>query len=196
MAYDRKQDEGCEQVAPPGGSLVDYRLELGRVFVPVGPARTCVVLDPSRAEVVRAWADAVIPRRDERPAASEVGAAEYIDATVFAAPRLRALLLEGVDQVERAARECHGQPFTSCDAATRTGLLRVLEAADGRVGECFAMVQTLTYEAYYAHPRVLAVLRAETGWDSRSAVEGGPLAPFDQGLLARVRALPPRYREV
>jgi len=196
MAYDRKQDEGRERVAPPAGDLVDYRLELGRVFVPVGPAWACVVLDPARVETLRAWASAVIPRRGERAAASEVGAAEYIDATVFEAPRLRALLLEGVDGVERAALERHGRPFADCDAATRVDLLRALEAAGGRGGECFAMVQTLTYEAYYAHPRVLAMLRAETGWDSRSSIEGGSLAPFDQGLLARVRALPPRYREV
>ena len=62
--------------------------------------------------------------------------------------------------------------------------------------ERVAMIRELTYEAYYAHPRVLDVLEAETGWRYEEAFSGGEMGPFDEGLLERMRSVPPRYRRV
>ena len=77
---------------------------------------------PDRAEVLRAWVSALIPARGERPAAGEVGAAEYVDATVFLTPRLRGVLLDGIDTVDQlAVRNCAGRRFAEA----------TLERADG-----------------------------------------------------------------
>ncbi len=192
MVYDRKQDD--QYVAAPGGSPIDLRLELGRVFVPVGAPRACAILDTARAGIMRAWVDALIPRQGDRPSAAEVEAVEYIDANVLQAPRLRALLLNGIDTVERFAVERYGRSFAACDAPARVEALRAIEQAGWRGADCFAMVQVLTYEAYYAHPGPLAVLQRDTGWNARAAVTGSAMQPFDQELLTRVRTLPPLYR--
>jgi hypothetical protein len=191
MAYDRSQ-RGHDVVTVSGGRP-DYRLEVGRAYVPVGEVREFMVLDPNRAATLRAWTDALIPRRGDRPAAGEIGAAEYIDATVFKAPRLRALLLTGIDIVESLAMERQGRPFTECAATDQITLLNEFELADW--DGIFKMVQAFTYEAYYAHPEVLAILEKEIGWGGSAPMAGSPMQPFDEDLLARVKTLPALYWE-
>jgi hypothetical protein len=58
------------------------------------------------------------------------------------------------------------------------------------------MVRDLTYEAYYAHPRVLEALERVTGWRYETAIAGAEMEPFDERLLERMRTAPPRYRKV
>jgi hypothetical protein len=137
---------------------------------------------------------ALIPAAGERPAAGDVGAAEYIDATVFLTPRLRGVLLDGIDTVDRLASEIVGERFTATGPAEQADILRDFEANDPL--DAFPMVRDLTYEAYYAHPRVLDVLQRETGWRYETAISGGELEPFDEELLARMKSVPPRYKKV
>ena len=192
MAYDRRAEE--PERPQSAGSMLDYRRELGKVFVPLDEAHDFVILDPDRAAALRAWTAALIPARGARPAADEVGAAEYIDATAFLAPRIRAGLLAAIDALEREARARFETLFTACPGERQTCLLQ--ELASSRHQDVFAMVRELTYEAYYAHPRVLAVLADETGWRYEEAFSGGEMEPFDEGLLERMRAIAPHYRHV
>jgi hypothetical protein len=192
MAYDRRAEE--PELPQPAGAMLDYRRELGKVFVPLDEAHDFVILDPDRAAALRAWTAALIPARGERPAADEVGAAEYIDATAFQAPRIRAALLAAIDALDGEARQLHRTTFAGCTQEEQTRLLRALETSRWR--DVFAMVRELTYEAYYAHPRVLAILADETGWQSEAAFSGGTLEPFDERLLERMRPIAPHYRHV
>jgi len=192
MAYDWRKEE--YEVTRPGRTRIDYRQEIGRAQIPIGIEREFAVLDADRAEALRSWVSALIPARGERPAAGEVGAAEYVDATVFLTPRLRGVLLDGIDMIERLAQKRIGRRFAEADPTEQTEVLRIFEANDPL--DAFAMVRDLTYEAYYAHPRVLDVLERETGWRYDVAFSGGELEPFDEDLLARMKALPPRWRKV
>ena len=191
MAYDWRKEE--YEVTRPGRTRIDYRQEIGRALIPIGIERGFVVLDVDRAEALRAWVSALIPARGERPAAGEVGAAEYVDATVFLTPRLRGVLLDGIDSVEQLAQKLVGRRFAEADPSERTEVLRAFEANDPL--DAFPMVRDLTYEAYYAHPRVLDVLERETGWRYEVAFSGGELEPFDEGLLARMRTVPAAWRK-
>jgi hypothetical protein len=192
MAYDRRAAE-TEPSRPPDTTF-DYRRELGRVFVPPNVARDFVILDAERAATLRAWTAALIPPRDARPAADEIGAAEYIDATLFLAPRLRAPLLSALDALDREAHHHAQTTFSACNAETQSNLLRQLEASRHR--DVFAMIRELTYEAYYTHPHVLDALAAETGWQYETAFSGAAMEPFDERLLERMRTITPRYRQV
>jgi hypothetical protein len=191
MAYDWRKEE--YEVTRPGRTRIDYRQEIGRSHIPIGIEHGFVVLDVARAEALRAWVSALIPARGERPAAGEVCAAEYIDATVFLTPRLRGVLLDGIDTVEQLAQKLVGRRFAEADPSERTEVLRAFEAKDPL--DAFPMVRDLTYEAYYAHPRVLDVLERETGWRYEVAFSGGELEPFDEGMLARMRSVPARWRK-
>jgi gluconate 2-dehydrogenase subunit 3-like protein len=189
LAYDRKQ--GGHSVAQ--ANRPDYRLEIGRAEVPVGGPRGFRVLDPARAATLTAWVAALIPARSARPAAAGVGAAEYVDATVFLVPSLRPALLQAIDQLERSAQAELHKPFSECGARECERLLREFEAVDAT--DAFNMVRDFTYEAYYGHPLVLAALEKETGWNSTSPTQGSDMEPFDASRLERVRRLPPRWRK-
>ena len=58
------------------------------------------------------------------------------------------------------------------------------------------MINDFTYEAYYGHHDVLESLEATSGWKGLGPMKGAPMKPFDPSLLARVKALPPRWRKV
>jgi hypothetical protein len=190
VAYDRKQ--GGHQVAQ--ANRPDYRLEVGRAEVPVGEARGFSILDPDRAATLRAWVASLIPASGSRPDAADVGAAEYIDATVLKVPALRPSLLQAIDRIERLAVARAQRAFIQCSPDERERLLREFEADDPT--DAFNMVRDFTYEAYYGHPRVLAALEADTGWDSSSATGGSPMSEFDSSHLGRVLSLPSRWRRV
>ena len=189
LAYDRKQ--GGHSVAQ--ANRPDYRLEIGRAEVPVGEARGFAVLDPGRAGTLKAWVATLIPARGARPDAADVGAAEYVDATVFLVPALRPALMQAIDAVERAASTRLRKPFAECSSEEREELLREFEAVDA--SDAFNMVRDFAYEAYYGHPRVLAALERETGWSSTSPTKGSLMKPFDASRLERVRKLPARWRK-
>jgi hypothetical protein len=189
LAYDRKQ--GGHRVAQ--ASRPDYRLEIGRAEVAVGATRSFSILDGARAATLRAWVATLIPASGSRPDAAEVGAAEYVDATVFLVPALRPVLLQAIDQVELIATSKAGMAFTECGGDERELLLREFEAGDD--SDAFNMVRDFTYEAYYGHPRVLEALEADTGWSSTAPTGGSSMKPFDSSRLDRVRSLPSHWRK-
>ena len=191
MAYDRRQTDVVLPQEEARGGYRDYRLEVGRTHVPIGVRRGFELLDPLRAAVLTAWVECLIPARGSRPSAAEVGAAEYVDATVRGASSLREPLLKVVDRLQELAGETS---FPEAGLEERTRLVRELEREDRSGG--FDMVRDFTYEAYYAHPLVLAALKREVGWDGVAPTTGSEMSGFDEALLARVRTLPPRYREV
>ena len=190
MAYDRKQ--GGHQIAQ--ANRPDYRLEVGQAEVPVGEARGFAILDAARAATLRAWSATLIPAGAGRPDAGEVGAAEYIDATVHKVPALRQGLLHALDALERMAAAMAQRSFAQCTIDERERLLREFQAADDT--DAFNMISDFTYEAYYGHPKVLAALEAKTRWRGTAPMTGSAMEPFDATQLDRVKTLPPHYRVV
>src|SRR5215217_9183889 len=120
MAYDWRKEE--YEVTRPGRTRIDYRQEIGRSHVPIGVEREFAVVDPDRAAVLRAWVSALIPARGERPAASDIGAAEYVDATIFLTPRLRGVLLDAIDTVDQIAQEQAGCRFATATSSQQTAV--------------------------------------------------------------------------
>ena len=166
---------------------------VGTAEIPVGDPRGFRVLDASRAAALQAWVGTLIPAWGPRPAADAVGAAEYIDATVFMVPALRPALLQAIDLLEGVARANGGKSFAGSTPEAREASLREFDSIDP--SDAFNMVRDFTYEAYYGHPRVLAALESETGWSATSSTAGSVMRPFDASRLERVRSLPARWRK-
>ena len=196
MAYDRRQTDAVIPQDGRSGQYRDYRLEVGHSYVPVGVPRGFQLLDGERAAALRAWVQCLIPAHEGRPSADDVGAAEYIDATVEKTSILRETLLRVIDRLQALAADAGdgAVDFVSADPDARVRAVRALELEDRSGG--FDMVRDLTYEAYYANPMVLAVLQRDLAWDGLAPTRGSDMDPFDEGLLQRVKTLPPRYREV
>jgi Gluconate 2-dehydrogenase subunit 3 len=152
----------------------------------------CTLLDPARVRLLTCWCAELIPAAPGRPSAADAGAAEYAERVCSSDPSLRDDLTRAVDQLDADARSRHGRRFPDCTGAQRTESLRALEAAGPAL---FGLVQALVYEAYYSASPVLDALERATGWRSANTLTGSAMEPFDEGLLDRVRSLPPAYRE-
>jgi Gluconate 2-dehydrogenase subunit 3 len=177
------------------GPASDLRSLLGQAYVSPEAARaTCSVLDRGRARTLSAWLDELIPATGEWPSASSTDAVGYIDATAARVPAIRPALLQAVDALEATALARFDTAFAELAHDQRYELLTGLEADNPR--GAFDLVLELTYEAYYRDLRVLDVLERRTGFSMRRTMEGWDMEPFDERLLERVRALPPRVRSV
>jgi hypothetical protein len=193
MAFDKSK--------PPGEAILGetpeaaYSLEFGKTYVAPEEEVPAVSLNEAQGRVLAAWADRLIPAEGRWPAAGAVGAGVYADNAASRSPLQRAMLLRAVELVERQAQDHHGEGFAACTDSQRDAILTDLEGDDDDA-VLFDMVLELLFEGYYRAAPVLAVVEARTGFKVMGPVEGVELEAFDESLLARVKGLPPRGREV
>lgn len=73
----------------------------------------------------------------------------------------------------------------------------ILLGIEGANPDRFGLVVTAAYNAYYTHSGIRDLIERLTGYPNRPPQpEGYPLEPFDEGLLADVRARGPIWRQV
>jgi hypothetical protein len=135
--------------------------------------------------------DEIIPEGAGMPSASAVGGLEYIERLVQQVPSLKGVLEEAAAKLDAASHQRLSRGFLRLARSERVQILSDLEGQAGP--EAFGSLRDAVYEAYYTNPRVWTLI----GYDPAPTSRPGPrMKPFDEGLLARVKALPNRYREV
>ena len=88
------------------------------------------------------------------------------------------------------SKKNHRKQFASLASEQRVEILRAYERQSP---EEFAALRDLVYEAYYTQPRVWRLI----GYELHPTNESGPhVKPFDEAVLAQVKKMPRRYREV
>jgi hypothetical protein len=152
------------------------------------------VLDADQRAVLEAWSERLIPGDAFWPSAGTVGTAAYVESVMARSSGTHAAVARALAGIEEAAQRKYGRGFAACAADEQDEVLASLR--DGPLGPTHQAVLEFTYEDYYRAPSVTAVMLQRTGFDSSLPVTGSPMEPFDDGLLDRVRTLPPRYREV
>lgn len=129
--------------------------------------------------------DELVPARPDGrlPGAGTLGLAAAVDRSLRATPPLRAMVLEGLAELDAAARARDPQGFAGLSAVARVDVLQM---------QGFVLPLTLqVYAAYYAHPRVLEAL----GHEARPPhPHGHEMPPDDFALLDAVRGRR-RYRD-
>ena len=130
---------------------------------------------------LRAAVDRIIPGRGKMPAASSVGAVQYLEA----------LSAREKDIHQRLAKVIAALGPTFADSSVNEQLtaLETLEKADP---PSFAALRDVVYEAYYTNPKIWALIGYSFRRGDRKTA---PLEDFDTKLLARVQQLPRLYRE-
>jgi hypothetical protein len=109
------------------------RWALGRKLhtqLAAGPAGRA--LGAEQMELVRALADAILPRTDT-PGALEVGAPEFVDLLLaeWYPEEERKQLLAGLDALDAKCREIQGKPFAELEAAGRATFLATVDKENG-----------------------------------------------------------------
>jgi hypothetical protein len=125
------------------------------------------------------------PSADGRlPGAGQVGLDGAIEQALRGMPELRAMIADGLAELERHADSAHGATFAALSSPDKVQLLNQ---------QAFVLPLTFqTYVAYYQHPRVTAAL----GLAQRPPhPEGYAMEPNDPSLLEPVRRRDKMYRE-
>jgi hypothetical protein len=156
----------------------------------LGEAATAPLLDAPQRTLLSAFADEIIPATDGMPAASEIGAAAYIERVAATDASIAASIRDAVASIQRRTGAARAEAFDRLLSPARVALLQAMEKEEG---DRFRAARDLVYEAYYTNPLVWKRI----GYDFiASDASGPPLEPFEEALLQRVRALPQLYRAI
>jgi hypothetical protein len=165
-------------------------------------AQSSVLSDAPR-NLLRAAADEIIPATDGLPAATQVGAVEYIEVLLGKLPEIQKQVQAALTRIEEIAGSRFKRPFDQLTSAQRLRILQAFEKESARrsAGESlyqagnnlFATLRDLVYEGYYTSPKAWPQL----GYEFHATNHKGPeMKPFDEAILAQVRKRPKNYREV
>jgi hypothetical protein len=135
--------------------------ELVQVAKPYVPQ----VLKPEQMEWVATLVDVIIPRTDT-PGASDAGVPVFIDRALSRDAEAKTLFLEGMIQLDEAARNKHGSAFAALNLERQTEMLTAIEAdAASPSGRFFKQVKDLTIDGYYTSKPGLTV---ELDWHANT----------------------------
>ncbi len=182
-------------------------LSVGELWAEVEKAGDMVTQSTSLSEahrkLLRAAADEIIPAADGYPAATQVGAADYIEVLLGKVPDLQKQMQSALARLKALTKARFKQPFDQLNSAQRVRLLQAFEKESAKRGageslyaaggNLFATLRDLVYEGYYTSPQVWPQLGYEFHPTSR---KGPAMEPFDEAILANVRKRPKNYREV
>jgi hypothetical protein len=168
-----------------------------------GAAAQSAVLSDAQGKLLRAAADEIIPAADGAAAASQVGAAEYIEVLLSKLPDFQKQVQAALTRIEEISLARFKRSFDQLAPNQRVRALQAFEkeSAQRSAGESlyqagnnlFATLRDLVYEGYYTSPKVWPQL----GYEFHATNHRGPeMKPFDESILAQVRKRPKNYREV
>jgi hypothetical protein len=147
-------------------------------------------LSSTQRATLRAAMDEIIPAVDDMPSASAVGGVEYVSRVAHQDAAIRKSIVASLAGLEGLAKKVKGKPFSLLTRAERVDTLRAYEKLSPKG---FVTLRDFTYEAYYTEPRVWKLI----GYELHPTNEAGPrIKPFDESVLAQVKKMPRRYREV
>jgi hypothetical protein len=152
--------------------------------------KTAGELSVAQRATLRAAMDEIIPAVDDMPAASAVGGVEYVARVAREDAAIRRSITESLAGLEALSKKLKAKPFSTLTSAQR---IETLKAYERQTPEAFVTLRDFTYEAYYTEPRVWKLI----GYELHPTNEAGPrVKPFDESVLAQVKKMPKRYREV
>jgi gluconate 2-dehydrogenase subunit 3-like protein len=177
-------------IAMTGAARAGLGAVAARARVVRGETPSSVGLDSRDRDVLRAAADEIIPANEGMPAASEVGAAEYLDRLAREDSGLKRQLARSLSSLEELSRRAFKKSFSELSRDDRVSVLKDLEGQPA--SDSFALLRDFVYEAYYTQPKVWKLI----GYELYPTNQSGPaMKPFDQTVLAHVRKRPKLYRE-
>lgn len=133
--------------------------------------------------------DIIIPASDGMPSASEAGGLRYLTALMQKNPGIATEIRQCLLLLDETGTSLYKKPFGELSREQQTGALTRLEA---QKPVSFATLRDYVYESYYTQPAVWKLI----GYEFYPTDHPGPhMQPFDDSVLAPVRAMRKHYRE-
>jgi Gluconate 2-dehydrogenase subunit 3 len=121
-------------------------------------------LQPDEFRTLRILCDLIIPADEHSPAASEGGAAEYIDLLAGSNHRLALIFRGGLAWLNARSQTLYGAPFAEASAEKQTELLETIAYRDRSKPELkygivfFDWARRMTLDAFYTSKAGIADL--------------------------------------
>jgi hypothetical protein len=125
----------------------------------VGRAQTSAAktyLTPAQSAILAAAADRILPRTDT-PGAADVGVPAFIDLLYgeFMTPAEQQLLIQGLQEIDAAAKSAHGAGFAALATTQQDAALGAVAAAQqDRNPSSFALLRSATVLGYFTSEQV------------------------------------------
>jgi len=146
-----------------------------------------ILPDSTLKNILTKALDAIIPKGDTMPAASNLRGVDYIYGILEDYPDLKDPFQQILRDLDQLARDNVGQAFMELNPEQITELLKNYESAQS---QSFGVLKNFVYESYYTNPQVWELI----GYEPYPTLSAGPkMDPFDPALLERVKDLPPFY---
>ena len=134
--------------------------------------------------------DEIIPASDKMPAASEVGALEYILKVLEGYPELLNAFEEILTRLNDLSKITADQDFENLGSDSRISVLKQFEKD---LPDSFSVLLNFVYEGYYINEKVWALI----GYEPYPTMSAGPqMDPFDEALLHRVKQMSEFYTKI
>lgn len=144
------------------------------------------ILSDEQRGLLAAALNRIVPANGDMPAAGDLGIADFVESIAAAATGRRRILLDGLAQIEIAARE-RGGVFSALQPAAQTATLQAV--ADARPA-FFQELVTQTYRGYYTNETVFDLLK----YRAPNRADYNP-KPFDESLLEPVKQRGPIWAQ-
>lgn len=144
------------------------------------------ILSDEQRGLLAAALNRIVPANGDMPAAGDLGIADFVESIAAASTGRRRILLDGLAQIEIAARE-RGGAFAALQPAAQTATLQAV--ADARPA-FFQELVTQTYRGYYTNETVFDLLK----YRAPNRADYNP-KPFDESLLEPVRQRGPIWAQ-
>lgn len=145
-----------------------------------------MILSDEQRGLLAAALNRIVPANGDMPAAGDLGIADFVESIAAASTGRRRILLDGLAQIEIAARE-RGGAFAALQPAAQTATLQAV--ADARPA-FFQELVTQTYRGYYTNETVFDLLK----YRAPNRADYNP-KPFDESLLEPVRQRGPIWAQ-
>lgn len=143
--------------------------------------------DGDRKDILRLAMDEIIPKSEKMPSASEVGGVDYILGVFEEYTDLLPAFNQVLDALNAQSHVSNGKDFSSVGMESRINTLKEFEKFKP---DLFRVLRDMVYESYYLNEKVWAII----GYEPYPTLQAGPeMEPFNEGLLERVKQLPPFY---
>ena len=161
------------------------------------------VLSKSQARCLVAAAAEIIPAKDGKPSATEIGTSDYVEIVLRQDLELRGRMKTALNRLDEDSRKIFGRRFWNLRSKLKVQVLEKFEedttpsigtasVFKSRPPGLFEVLRDLIYEGYYTNPLVWPSL----GYQLHTPEYPPSFEDFDERLLEQVRGRTGLYREV
>ena len=148
------------------------------------------IFSPAQRATLTAALNRLIPSAPDRPAAGDLGLADFVEQAAAGRPARTRLFIEGLAAIGIAADHAHADGFAALPAEGQDAVLRQVEASHPAF---FDELVLQTYNGYYTHSAVHAAIGYNV---PGAAAPVEQLELLDESLLERQRQRAPFWTRV